>query len=160
MYSAEPQIINLLEPADYQAGSTDMDSVHMGKLNRLKIVVQLGAITGEDPVFNLYAGATAGTKTTEIPFKYRVSGGDFKAASADIFGARTAIAAGATGLTLNPVASYDHRVIEIDVMSDELPDGKPWLTVATDDGSASVLLMSAVGIGWPRYVGDTHTTAI
>jgi hypothetical protein len=160
MYSAEPQIINLLEPADYQAGATDMDSVHMGKLNRIKIVISLGAITGEDPVFKLFAGATAGTKTTELPFKYRVSGADFKVTAADVFGARAAIAIGAVGLTLNPVASYDHRVITIDVMSDELPDGKPWLTVETDDGSASVLLMAAVGIGWPRFVGDTHTTAV
>lgn len=159
-YTDEPQIISLMEPADYQAGSTDMDSVHMGKLHKLKIVVQLGAITGEDPVFNLYAGATAGTKTTELPFKYRVTVIDWKSTGADVFGARTAIAIGATGLTLNPVASYDHRMIEIDINSDEMPDGKPWLTIATDDGSASVLLMSALGIGWPRYAGDTHTTAV
>lgn len=160
MYSAEPQIISLLEPADHQAGATDMDSVHMGKLHKLKVVIQFGAITGEDPVFKLYAGATAGTKTTEIPFKYRATTVDFKTTGADVFGARTAIAAGATGLTLNPVASYDHRMVEIDIQSDELPDGKPWLTVETDDGSASVLLMSALGIGFPRYAGDTHTTAV
>lgn len=156
----EPQIINMLEPKDYQAGSQDMDSVNMSKLHKLKIAIQLGAITGEDPVFKLYAGATAGTKTTELPFKYRVSGADFNAASADVFGARTAIAAGGTGLTLNPVASYDHRVIEIDVMADQMPEGKPWLTVETDDGSASALLMNALGIGWPRYSGDTHSTAL
>lgn len=153
------QILNLLEPADYQAGSTDMDSVHMGKLNRISILITLGAITGEDPVFKLYAGATAGAKTTEIPFKYRKSNADFNSASADVFGSRTAIAAGGVGLTLNPVASWDHRLIRIDVSADELPDGKPWLTVETDDGSASVLLMAAIGIGWPRYAGDTHTTA-
>lgn len=156
----EPQIINLLEPKDWQAGSADMDSVNMGKLHKLKIVIQLGAITGEDPVFKLYAGATAGTKTTELPFKYRVSGTDYGAAGADVFGARNSVAAGGTGLTLNPVANYDHRVITIDVMSDQMPDGKPWLTVETDDGSASGLLMSALGIGWPRFQGDTHITAL
>lgn len=156
----EPQIINLLEPKDYQAGAQDMDSVNMALLNRLKVVIQLGAITGEDPVFKLYSGATAGTKTTELGFKYRVSGADFGAASADVFGARTAIAAGASGLTLNPVASYDHRVIEIDIEADQMPEGEPWLTVETDDGSASALLMSALGIGWPRYSGDTHSTAL
>lgn len=156
----ELQVINLLEPADYQAGSQDMDSVHMGKLHKLKIVVQLGAITGENPVFKLWSGASAGTKTTELPFKYRVSNADFGAASADVFGARTSVAIGGSGLTLNPVASYDHRVIQIDVQSDQMTDGEPWLTVQTDDGSASVLLMSAIGIGSPRYDGDTHTTAL
>ena len=159
MYTAEPQIINLLEPADYQAGSQDMDSVNMGKLHKLKIVVTLGAITGDGAVFKLYGGATAGAKTTEIGFKYRVSSADFGSASADVFGSRTAIAAGASGLVLT-AAAFDRRLIEIDVMSDEMPDGKPWLTVETDDGSASVLLMAAVGFGAPRYSGDTHTTAV
>ena len=156
----ELQIINLLEPADYQAGAQDFDSVNMGKLHKLKIVITLGAITGENPVFKLYAGATAGTKTTELGFKYRVTGTDFNAASADVFGARTAIASGASGLTLNPVADFDHRLILIDILSDQMSDGKPWLTVETDDGSASVLLMAAIGIGEPRFDGDTHTTAL
>lgn len=156
----ELQIIPLLSPADYQAGATDLDSIHTGKLHKVRILIMLGAITGNDAVFKLYAGATAGTKTTEIAFKYRKSGADTGNASADVFGARTAIAAGATGLTLADATAWDLRVIEIDVMSDEMPDGKPWLTVETDDGSASVLLMAAVAIASPRYSGDTHTTAL
>lgn len=156
----EPQIINLLEPADYQAGSQDFDSVHMGKLHKLRILISLGVITGENPVFKLYGGATAGAKTTELPFKWRRSGADFGSAGSDVFGGRTAVAAGASGLTLNPVASSDHRIIAIDINSDEMPDGLPWLTVESDDGSASALLMCAIGIGWPRNSGDTHTTAV
>ena len=159
MYTAEPQIIPMLEPADYQAGSTDMQSVNMGTLHKLKIVITLGAITGDGAVFKLYAGAANATKTTEIGFKYRVGGADYGAASSDVMGARTAIAAGASGLVLT-AATHDHKVITIDVMADEMPDGKPWLTVETDDGSASALLMAAVGIGAPRYAGDTHTTAV
>jgi hypothetical protein len=154
------QVINLLEPADYQAGSQDFDSVNMGRLHKLDILIQLGAITGENPVFKLYAGATAGAKTTELAFKYRVSGTDFNAASADVFGSRSSIAAGASGLTLNPVASYDHRVIWIEVLSDQMTEALKWLTIETDDGSASVLLMSAIGIGWPRNGGDTPNTAL
>ena len=156
----EPQIINLLEPADYQAGSTDMRSVDMGKLHRLKISISLGAITGNDAVFKLYAGATQGTKTTELSWYYRVSQADFGATSSDVFGARTAVAAGATGLTLATASSWDHRIITIDVDSQSMPDGKNWLTVETDDGSASVLLMCAIGEGWPRYEGTTHVTAV
>lgn len=160
MANEELQIISLLEPADHQAGATDMQSVNMGKLHRLKVVIQFGAITGEDPMFKLWSGASDGSKNTELPFKYRVSGGDFKAASADIFGARTSVAIGGVGLTLNPVSSYDHRMVQIDIESDQMTDGEEWLTIETDDGSASGLLMSALGIGWPRYSGDTHTTAL
>ncbi|MGE0460907.1 MAG: hypothetical protein AB7Q16_06020 [Vicinamibacterales bacterium] len=158
-YSAQPQVINMLEPADYQAGSQDMDSVHMGKLHKLLIAISLGAITGDGAWFKLWAGATAGVKTTELGFNYRVSGADFGASGADVFGARAAIAAGASGLVLT-AATHDHRVIQIEVPADAMPDGKPWLTVETDDGSASVLLMGAVGFGWPRHAGDTHTTAL
>jgi hypothetical protein len=154
------QIINLLEPKDHQAGATDCDSVNMGLLRKLDIIIQLGAITGNDAVFKLYSGATAGTKTTEMAFKYRKSTVDFGSASADVFGARAAIAAGATGLTLATATDWDHRVIHIEVMSDQMPEGHDWLTVETDDGSASVLLMSAVGIGWPRYGSDTPPTAL
>jgi hypothetical protein len=158
-YTAQPQIIPMLEPADYQAGATDMDSVNMGKLHKLLIAITLGAITGDSAVFKLFSGATAGAKTTEIGFKYRTSGADYGASGSDVFGARAAIAAGASGLVLT-AAAFDHRVIQIEVMADEMPDGKPWLTVETDDGSASVLLMAAVGVGWPRYAGDSHTTAV
>ena len=160
MITFEPQIIPLLAPADYQAGSQDFDSIHMGKLHKVKILIQLGAITGNDPTIQLYAGATAGTKTTELAFKYRKSSADSPAASADVFGARTSVAAGASGLVFTDSGDYNLRTLEIEVMADAMPDGKPWLTVATDDGSASVLLMSAIAIGWPRYAGDTVTTAL
>lgn len=158
--NSELQIINLLEPADYQAGSQDMDSVNMGLLHRLDILITLGAITGNDAVFKLYAGATAGTKTTEMGFSYRQAGADFGTTGSDVFGSATAISAGATGLTLSSAASWDHRIIRITVMADQMPAGKPYLTVETDDGSASALLMAAIGIGYPRFEGTTHVTVV
>lgn len=159
MYTDEPQIIPLLVPADIQSAGSDTDSINMGKLHRAKILLQFGAITGNDTLIKLYAGATAGTKTTAIAWKYRVSSADVPAASADVFGARASVVA-ADGLTFTDAGDYNARVVSIDVMADEMPDGKPWLTVEIDDGSASVLLASAIAIGWPRHAGDTHTTAL
>lgn len=154
------QVIPLLAPADYQAGSQDFDSVNMGRLHKLDILIQLGAITGNDPVFKIYSGATAGTKTTELSWKYRKSSADTPAASADVFGARSSIAAGASGLVFTDSGDYNLRTLWIEIMSDQLAEGHEWLTVETDDGSASALFMSAIGIGWPRYGGDTHLTAL
>lgn len=156
----ELQYINLLEPADYQAGSQDCDSVNMGLLNRLDILISLGAITGNDAVFKFYGGATAGTKTTEIAWSYRLSGADFGVTAGDVFGAATSVSAGSTGLTLSTASSWDHRIIRVTIMPDQMPAGLPWLTLETDDGSASVLLMAVIGIGWPRFEGHTHVTAI
>lgn len=154
------QTIPLLAPADYQAGAQDLDSINMGRLNWVRIILTFGVITGNDAVIKLYTGATAGTKTTEMAFKYRLSTVDTPAASADVFGARTAIAAGGTGLTFADAGDYNLRTIEIDVMADQMPDGHDWLTVETDDGSASALFVAAIGIGLPRHAQDTALTAL
>ncbi len=146
-----PKPIPLLSPADYQAGSQDSDSVNMGLLHKIWIFVMLGAITGNDPTVQLYSGATAGAKTTELAYKYQLTGTDLPAASADVFGARTSVAIGGSGLVFTDSGDFNARTIMIEFMSDQMTDGEEWLTVATDDGSASVLLMSIFAIGWARH---------
>ena len=154
------QTIPLLEPADWQTGSKDLDSINMGRLHAVRIIIQFGAITGNDAAFRVYTGAAAGEKTTEMSFNYRLSTVDIATASADVFGARTAITSGGVGLVQTDSGDYNLRTLEIDVMADQMPGEHDWLTVQTDDGSASVLLMSAVAIGWPRYAQDTSLTAL
>lgn len=156
----EPQIIPLLEPADYQSSGSDFDSINMGKLHKVKIVFTLGAVTGDNPIVLLYAGATAGTKTTELAFKIRKGSADYNAASADVFDAAVSQAVDGVGYALGAAATIDHRTYTIDVEADQMPDGKPWLTLALDDGSASALFVAAWALGWPRFAGATHTTAL
>lgn len=160
MISQEPQFINMLEPADYQAGSTDCQSVNMGLLHKLTVLISLGAITGNDAVFKFYAGASDGTKTTELSWSYKLSSADYGAASSDVFGSATSVSSGSTGLTLSTASSWDHRIIKVDFHADQMPAGKPWLTLETDDGSASVLLMAVIGVAIPRFSGNTHATAV
>jgi len=160
MSTDEPQILPLLSPADYQSAGSNLDSIHMGKLHRVKIVILVGAVTGDNPTVQCYAGATAAALTTELPFDIRKAGADTASAGADVFGARTAVAIGGSGYAMGVATTADLRAYTIDVMADEMPDGKPWLTVFVDDGSASALFVAAVGLGWPRQAGDTHTTAL
>lgn len=152
--SFEKHLIPILEPADYEAG-VDGDSVDMSKLHRICHALLFGAVTG-DAVLKFYAGATAGTKTTALAFNYRFSGGDFKAASADIHGSEVAVAS--TGLTLT-AATFDHRHVTVDFESIDMPSGKPWLTMELS-AAASVLLLACEGIGQPVYGGQTQPTAI
>jgi hypothetical protein len=154
----EPQIIPLLAPADQQAGGITTDSVNMGKLHKIKLVITTGVLTGDGATIQFYAGATAGTQTTEIFPKYRVSSADIGSASADVFGARATTPAG--GILFTPATSFDLRVITVDILSDDLPNGLPWLTLQVEDGAASAQFQSIIGIGWARYSGDTHTTAL
>jgi hypothetical protein len=153
-------IIPLLSPADHQSAGSDLDSINMGLIHRVKLVLILGAITGNDTLVQLYAGATAGTKTTELPFSYRLSGADTGNASADTYAAAVAVAAGASGLVFADSADFSDRCITIDVKSDDLPAGLEWLTVAVDDGSASELLLGAIAVAWPRYEGTSIPTAL
>jgi hypothetical protein len=154
----EPQIIPLLSPADQQAGGITTDSVNMGKLHKLKLVIMTGVLTGDGATIQFYAGATAGAQTTEIFPYYRVSSADVGAANADVFGARTVTPTG--GILLTPAASWDQRVITVEIFSDQMPAGLKWLTLQVEDGSAAAQFQSIVGVGDPRYAGDTHTTAL
>jgi hypothetical protein len=139
-------VVPILEPKDNEAG-LDCDSFHIGRGSGADLIFMFGAITG-DMVLTVYCGATVGTKTTAIPFRYRLSSGDFKAASADLYGAETTDADGVITLT---AATYDHRVLVIHLDSAEVPEAKPWITVELD-ATASVSLGAAVAlIGQSRY---------
>lgn len=153
-------VVNLLEPADWQSAGSELDSVNMGLLHHFTAFIQFGAITGNDTVIKAYSGATAGTKTTAFRFQYRLSGADQATAGADQFGDLTQIAVAATGLVFTDASNYSDRVIAIEVSPGEMAEGEPWLTIEIDDGSASGLLMSALGIGHPRYAANDVITVI
>lgn len=159
-FTEQFSIVPLLEPADWQSAGSDLDSVNMGLLSHFMAVLQFGAITGNDTVIKAYSGASAGTKTTALIFKYRLSGADQGAAGADQFGDATAIAVAATGLVFTDAANYSDRIIAIEFDAIDMPAGEPWLTIEVDDGSASGLLMSALGIGVPAFRGNDVPTVI
>lgn len=148
-------IIPMNESKDTGSAGIDFDSVHMGRLHSLSVCIPFGAITGNS-ILKVATGATEGTKTTDIAFKYRFGGGDFKAASADILGAPTAVAA--AGLTLT-AATFDHRLVVIEIDADNITDGQPWVTVYVDS-TATVFLSAAIGVGNPRHQANTAVTVI
>lgn len=136
-------LVSLIEPKDCEAG-IDSESFNMSGLHRASLALQFGAVTG-DAVLTVFVGATTGVKTTALTFRYRLSGADFKATDNDSWGAEASSAA----LTL-AAATYDHRVLLIDLQGVEVDPSKPWVTLELG-ATASVLLLSAVGILVPRY---------
>lgn len=147
--------IHMIESKDYGSAGIDSDSVDMSLLSRISVALSFGAITGNS-ILKVYAGATAGAKTTALAFNYRFAGADYKAAGADILGDDTAVAA--AGLTLT-ATTFDHRHIVVDVEADVMPAGKKWLTFEVD-ATATVMLLSSIGHGSPRYGGRTPATVI
>ena len=153
--SEEKALVPLIESKDYGSAGIDSDSVHMGKLHSLLALFLFGAITGNS-VLKVYSGATAGAKTTAMAFKYRLGAADYKAATADQFGAATSVAS--TGLTLT-AATFDHRQVAIEVDSDQMTDGHKWLTFEID-ATATVMNVASAGVGSPRNPGVGQPSVI
>ncbi len=153
--SEQHNIIPVAEGKDYGSAGVDFDSVHMGRMHSIAIAIAFGTVTGNS-ILKVSTGATEGTKTTDIAFKYRVGGGVFKAASADILGAATAVAS--TGLTLTGT-TFIHKLVVIEIDADTVTDGQPWVTVSLD-ATATALTLGAIGIGYPRHQSNTALTVI
>ncbi len=147
---AHPYII---KPADCAAG-VDGDSVHMGRVHTIAYTFAFGAATGSAPVLTFYVGATEGTKTTAIAFNYRITAAAQGAATADLFGALTAVAS--TGLTLTTMTSK-LLIVEFDAAG--IPEATPWLTPRLEAG-ATTFFMSCTAIGNPRNAGNVPPTVI
>jgi len=153
-FSEQAALVPLIESKDYGGAGIDSDGVNLGQLHGLSAIFVFGAITGNS-VLKVYAGATA-AKTTAIAFSYRLGAADYKAATADQFG--DAVAVASTGLTLT-AATFDHRMVAVEIDADTLPDGKPWVTFEID-ATANPMNVGAVGIGAPRYPGHLIPTVI
>lgn len=147
-------LIPLIESDDYGGAGIDSDGVNMGLLHSLTAVFVFGAITGNS-VLSVYAGATA-AKTTAIAFSYRLGAADFGTTKADQLGDATAVAS--TGLTLT-AATFDHRMLVIEIDADQMPSGKPYVTFEID-ATANPMNVGAVGFGQSRYPGHLIPTAI
>ena len=137
-------LVPLIESKDYGSAGVDADGVNLGLTNGFSAAFVFGNITGNS-ILTVYAGATA-ANTTAIAFKYRLGAADYKSALADQLGDPISVAS--TGLTLT-AATFDHRLVIIEIDPDTMPDGKPWVTFSFD-ATASVFNLGGVGLARPR----------
>ncbi len=149
------KFIALTESADVTTNGVDSYSVNFGELHGGTFQVNFGAITADDTL-KVYVGASQGTKTTAVAFRYRLQAADTKAASSDTFGAITAVAS--TGLTLT-AATYDHKSILVDIDSQEIADATPYVTLEIA-GSATTQNVSITFVGVPRYASNAGTPSV
>ena len=150
------KVIYLIEPEDHQSAGIDGDSFNVGDMTGFSIIVTFGELTG-DSILSVYSGATAGTKTTQESFRYRLSSSELKTADGDQWGDYTTSAAGA-GLTLT-AATYEDFMVVIEMGNDEFTADQPWITLEIDS-TASALFVSAVAVCEPRFKANQIPTAI
>ena len=154
-FSERYKILALTESADVTTSGVDSQSINMGKVHTACFLVNFGSVTADDAL-KVYVGAATATKTTAIAFKYRLAAADTKSALSDTFGAFTAVAS--TGLTLT-AATYDHKLLIVEVDSQAIADATPWVTLEIA-GSATVQNVSIVAICVPRFAANSGTPTV
>jgi len=147
------KIVPILEPQDFEAG-VDGDSVSMENYGHATFIFLFGELTS-DAVLTIHSGATAGTKTTAETFNYRATAADLKNASGDTLGAEATSAA----LTL-VAATYEDRMIVVELDADELTAGQPWITPAIDAAASEAFISCVAILSQPRYAQSIPPTAI
>lgn len=120
-YSENNNIVYTLKPGDHQGG-VDGDSVNFGGMHRVCFLVMMAALTGS-AILKFWSGATVGTKTTAITFRYRLADAVQGADSGDTFAAWATSAA----LTLTD-GTYDNKMLLIEIEATEMEEDEPWLT--------------------------------
>ena len=138
--------VNVVPPKDITGGVTG-DRFSMKHFQHASIIVQLG-VSAAAPSAIIVRSCTAETSgtATAIPFRYyseTTAAGDTLSAKAD------ATASGITTITANDGCFY---VIEID--SEELEDGAPWVEVAITNTTNSVIASVGVVLSGARYRGS------
>lgn len=151
-FSEQNIVVYPLKPGDHNAG-VDGDSINSGKVFRVIYMIALAALTG-DAVLKLFSGATAGTKTTAETFRYRVADAVQGSATADTFAAWATSAA----LTLT-AATYQNRMLIVEIDSDELTDGQQWQTLEIGS-EASAFNAAVCAMGAPRHEAVSPPTVI
>jgi hypothetical protein len=145
--------LTIIESKDYGSSGIDAASLNIGLAHSLCIILSFGALTGNS-ILTIYGGATKGAKTTAIDFYYKLATGVYKATDQDGLGALTATSGAALTLT---AATYQHKLLIIEIRPDQLAQGLKWLTVSIDS-TATVLNVAGIGIADPRYAGATQVS--
>lgn len=145
--------VPILKPADHQAGATG-DSIKMANWGHVEYILAFGVVTG-DAVLTVKSGATDGTQTTAETFHYRLADADQGASGADQFGAFT----NSSSLTLT-AATYDNRLLILELDAEELTSGQPFLTLAVDAAATELQLSVVALLSRPRYQAHDVPTAI
>lgn len=148
------KLVYCVQPQDHNAAGIDGDSVSLENYSHVAFIITFGELTG-DAVLTVNSGATAGTKTTAETFNYRATAIDMKSAGGDALGAEATSAA----LTV-AAATYEDRMIVVEMDADEFTDGQQWITVNLSDAASELFVSVVAVLSKPRYGQNVPPTAI
>jgi hypothetical protein len=125
----------------------------MKKYESAQFIVALGDLGTADYTLTVTASAaTAGSSSTALSFKYRVTA----AAGTDTLGD---LSAAVTSLVLTNT-SYDNMTIVIDVDANELTAAKPYAGITLTRGGSATAYIAVTALLKPRYPQATNDGAL
>jgi len=140
------------------AAANDCDSINMKNYHRATFLVNYQTIAGAANYVALYSGATNGTKSSALTFRYAFGSAAQASANCDV------LADWSTSAMLTVAhATYDNYLLVIDIKATEmdLANDENWLTLSfldTDTGATGNV--SVIAILEPRYTGNQSVTAL
>jgi len=141
--------------------SLDLDSFKMNLYNHACIIIQHSASLTGNNVLTVNAGATAGTKTYAMDFRYRYGGAAQGTALCDVYSALTLTTVNYLTLT---AATFQGRTLLIELDAAELQNAGvqyDWVTVNFDGTASGTCTISAFAIlSQPRYAKAINATSI
>lgn len=153
-FSENYGIVYVAEADDYAGGAVTGESIDTRYCSHVTYLLQFGDLTG-DSVLTVKSGASDGTQTTSETFYYRLAGADVLSTGADVYAAETS----ATTLTLT-AATYDNRLLIVEVPVSELTADQPYLTLALS-AVANPLNVGVVAIlSGMRYVAQQPPSVV
>jgi len=145
-------IVPITAPQQLSA-TTVCPHVAMKKYESVQFILALGDLGTADFTLTVTSSAvTAGSSSTALSFKYRVTA----AAGTDTLGD---LSAAVTSLVLTNT-SYDNMVIVIEVDANELTADEPYVGLTLTRGGSATAYASVVALLKPRYPQATNDGAL
>jgi len=158
-FSEYIKIAPLLNSANIDPGA-DAKSVNMGAGHSASFILLFGSGLTGDAKMTVYAGATAGAKTTAITsWKGRLTSAVVGNPNADVYGSTLiTVDSGQNYATLTGT-TFAGKMLVLELSARDMPEGKPWLTISIGN-EATAGTLQIIGLINSRYRGEAIPTVL
>ena len=139
------------------AANNDCDSINMANYKRATFIFTFDTLAGASAVFYLYSGASDGTCTSALTFRYAFGGAAIGSANCDVLAATATSAS----LTLTHTTYDDYMLIaEVAASEMDMANGEEWLTARFVDPGGATGTLDGICLLTPRYSCASSATAL
>ena len=154
----DKHIVPIAHALDLAGGeNVDCDSINMKNFKRATLIFKFDTLAGASAVLTINSGATNGTCTSALTFRYAFGSAAIGVANADVLAA----VAKAASLTITHT-TYDDYMLVVDIAASEMDmaNGENWLTARFTDPGGATGTLDAIAILEPRYKSAQHASAL